>query len=585
VAGREVYPWEAPLGARPLAGGDSEFRVWAPKARALAVRHAGGSAPLADAGFGIWEGRAPVAPGEDYWIELTAPGAARPRRLPDPCSRHQPQGLRGPSRVFDAGEHAWSDRGFRAPALSDMVLYELHVGTFTAAGTFDSAAAELERLSRLGVNAIEIMPVAEGPGERGWGYDGVYISAAHHAYGGPAALQRLIDAAHASGIAVILDVVYNHVGASGTRALEAFGPYFTDRYKTFWGKAINYDDELCDPVREWVLQSAAGWVRDFHVDGLRLDAIHAIFDQSALPIVAEVVERVRAASRRALVIAESGLGDPKVIRPRSRGGFGCQAQWADEFHHALWSLLTGERDGYYADFGRVADLAKAYRRPFVYDGQYSSFRRRRFGAPAFDRPPEQFVVFSQNHDQVGNRAFGDRMPAPARRLAAFCVLLSPFVPMLFMGEEYGESAPFQFFTDHIDARIAQATREGRKQEFAAFAGFGEEVPDPQAQETFLASKLGAGHEDGLEDLYADLLRWRRLLRGEVERESYDESSRWLRLRRGRHEMICNFAIRAQTLPAGGDVLLSTHPVRSGRTGLRMPPLSGVLVGPAPRPRR
>jgi maltooligosyltrehalose trehalohydrolase len=285
------------------------------------------------------------------------------------------------------------------------------------------------------------------------------------------------------------------------------------------------------------------------------------------------------------VIAESGLNDPTVIRPRSRGGLGCNAQWADDFHHALWTLLTGDHDGYYADFGRVADLARAYRRPFVDDGQYSTFRRRRFGAPAFDRPTEQFVVFSQNHDQVGNRAFGDRMPAPARRLAAFCVLLSPFVPMLFMGEEYGERAPFQFFTDHIDARIAQATREGRKQEFAAFASFGEELPDPQSIETFRRSKLGAGREHGLEDLYAELLRWRRRLTGEVEAESYDEASRWLRLRRGRHEMICNFANRPQTLPAGGDVLLSTHPVRSARAGLRMEPLSGVLVGRAPRQRR
>jgi maltooligosyltrehalose trehalohydrolase len=579
------YPWEAPLGARPLADGTSEFRVWAPRAAEVAIRHAGGREPLRKAGFDIWEGPAPVAVDRDYWVELEPLGGARARRLPDPCSRYQPRGLRGPSRVFDPSAHTWSDRGFRPAPLRELVIYELHVGTFTAEGTFDSATEQLGRLAQLGVSAIELMPVAEGPGDRGWGYDGVYISAAHHAYGGPAGLQRLVDAAHANGLAVILDVVYNHVGASGVRALEAFGPYFTDRYKTFWGKAINYDDELCDPVREWVLQSAAGWVRDFHVDGLRLDAIHAIFDRSARPIVAEVVERVRAASRRAFVIAESGLNDPTVIRPRSRGGLGCNAQWADDFHHALWTLLTGDHDGYYADFGRVADLARAYRRPFVDDGQYSTFRRRRFGAPAFDRPTEQFVVFSQNHDQVGNRAFGDRMPAPARRLAAFCVLLSPFVPMLFMGEEYGERAPFQFFTDHIDARIAQATREGRKQEFAAFASFGEELPDPQSIETFRRSKLGAGREHGLEDLYAELLRWRRRLTGEVEAESYDEASRWLRLRRGRHEMICNFANRPQTLPAGGDVLLSTHPVRSARAGLRMEPLSGVLVGRAPRQRR
>jgi maltooligosyltrehalose trehalohydrolase len=576
------YPWEAALGAVPLPGREeSLFRVWAPRALAISVRHGRERTPLQDAGFGVWEGSAPVGADDDYWYELEPrEGGGRPRRFPDPCSRHQPRGLRGPSRVFQPREFPWSDRRFRGPALRELVLYELHVGTFTQEGTFDSACAELPRLAALGVNAIEVMPVAEGPGERGWGYDGVYISAPHHAYGGPAGLQRLVDAAHANGIAVILDVVYNHVGASGVRALEAFGPYFTDRYKTFWGKAVNYDDELCDPVREWVLQSAEGWVRDFHVDGLRLDAIHAIYDQSATPIVAAIAERVRAASGRALVIAESGLNDPGVIRPRARGGLGCQAQWADDFHHALWTLVTDDREGYYEDFGRVADLAKAFRRPFVHDGQYSAFRHRRFGAPAGDRPPEQFVVFAQNHDQVGNRAFGDRLPAEARRLAAFCVLLSPFTPLLFMGEEYGESAPFQFFTDHIDARIARATREGRREEFAAFASFSNELPDPQAESTFLASKLGRGREQGLEDLYAALIRWRRRLSGEVEWESFDEAGRWLRVRRGPHVMICNFAKRAQTLPAGGEVLLSTHPVRSGRTGLRMEPLSGVLTGPA-----
>jgi maltooligosyltrehalose trehalohydrolase len=484
--------------------------------------------------------------------------------------------------VFDPGRHEWSDRRFRIPSLRELVLYELHVGTFTAEGTFDAARERLPRLAELGVTAIELMPVAEGPGERGWGYDGVYISAPHHVYGGPEGLQRLVDAAHAAGIAVVLDVVYNHVGASGVRALEAFGPYFTDRYETFWGKAINYDDALCDPVREWVLQSAVQWVSDFHLDGLRLDAIHAIYDQSARPIVAELVERVRASKPRALVIAESGLNDPRVIRPRARGGYGCQAQWADDFHHALRTLLTDDREGYYEEFGRVADLAKAYLRPFVHDGQYSSFRRRRFGAPAWDRPTEQFVVFSQNHDQVGNRAFGDRLPAQARRLAAFCVLLSPFTPLLFMGEEYGETAPFQFFTDHIDARIARATREGRRQEFADFADFAEEIPDPQDPATFAASKLGASRDPELEELYSELLRWRPRLSGEVEHASFDESPRWLRLRRGEHELICNFARRSQILRAGGEVLLCTHPVQSRRDGLRMAPLSGVLVATARR---
>ncbi len=554
--------------------------MWAPEAEAVAVVHRGGSTEMRSAGYGIWEAHAPVQAGGDYRYALTG-ADGRVRRLPDPCSRWQPRGLRGPSRVFDATAHRWEDGGFRAKPLREAVLYELHVGAFTPQGTFAAVVPELERLARLGVTAIELMPVAEGPGERGWGYDGVYISAAHHAYGGPHALQQLVDAAHQHGIAVILDVVYNHLGASGVRAIEAFGPYFTERYKTFWGKAINYDDEDCDPVREWVLQSASGWVRDFHVDGLRVDAVHAIFDQSPRHIVAEVVQRVASAQRRAVVIAESGLNDPAVIRPPSRGGWGCHAQWADDFHHALRTLVSDEREGYYEEFGRIADLAKAMHRPFVHDGQYSRFRRRRFGAPAGDRPPEQFVVFSQNHDQVGNRALGDRLPARARRLAAFCVLLSPFVPMLFMGEEYGEPNPFQFFTDHIDKRIARATRRGRREEFAAFSAFsGEDIPDPQSAATFEASKLSRRRDPALERLYADLIQVRGTLSGEAELAGLDEQGRWLRVRRGPHEMICNFASRTRTFAvAGARIVIATAP-ETAKTGreLRLAPMSGVLLG-------
>ena len=333
------------------------------------------------------------------------------------------------------------------------------------------------------------MPVAEFPGPRGWGYDGVYISAAQSSYGGPEGLRRLVTAAHELGLSVILDVVYNHLGASGVTAMEAYGPYFTAKYETPWGKAINFDDAECDAVREWVLQSAEGWIRDFDLDGLRLDAIHAIFDSSPEHIVAAISRRVHAAKSGALVIAESGMNDPKVMRSFSRGGWGADAAWADDFHHALRTLVTDERDGYYADFGTVAQLAKAFHRPHVDDGGYSPFRRKRFGAPADDVAPEAFVVFCQDHDQVGNRAFGDRLPPEARRLAAFCYLLSPFTPMLFMGEEYGEPAPFQFFSSHIDEEIATATREGRRREFAAFASFGHDVPDPEDPQTFQDSKL------------------------------------------------------------------------------------------------
>src|SRR5205807_166683 len=330
--------------------------------------------------------------------------------------------------------------------LEELVIYELHIGTFSPEGTFEGAIPYLEGLAELGVTAIEIMPVAEFPGRHGWGYDGVYLSAAQSSYGGPDGLLALVEAAHAEGLAAILDVVYNHVGASGVQALEAYGPYFTDKYETPWGRAINYDDADCDPVREWVLQSAEGWVRDFGIDGLRLDAIHAIFDSSAEHIVEAVARRVHAIRRDALVIAESGLNDPRVMRPHARGGYACDAAWADDFHHSLRALVTDERDGYFAEFGQVAQLAKAFHRPHVHDGTYSSFRHRRFGAPADDVPVQRFVVFSQNHDQVGNRAFGDRMPGPARALAAFCTLLAPFAALLFMGEEYGEDAPFQFFS-------------------------------------------------------------------------------------------------------------------------------------------
>jgi maltooligosyltrehalose trehalohydrolase len=571
------YPWQARLGATPGAEGTT-FRVWAPKAVAVAVREGRRQSSLQDAGFGVWEGRTEGCRESDYWFVLQREGGRRARRLPDPCSRHQPHGIRGPSRVFDAGAFEWSDYGFRAAPLAESVLYELHVGAFTPEGTLDAARAELPRLAALGIGAVELMPVAEGPGERGWGYDGVHISATHHAYGGPAALQRFVDAAHAHGIGVILDVVYNHIGASGVRAMEAFGPYFTDRYKTFWGKAVNFDDDLCDPVREWVLQSAEGWIADFHVDGLRLDAIHAIFDQSVKPIVAEISERAHAVREGVIVIAESSLNDPKVIRPAGAGGYGCDAQWADDFHHSLRTILSEERDGYYRDFGEVAQLAKAYRRPFVYDGGYSRFRRRRVGAPAADRPPQQFVVFSQNHDQVGNRAFGDRLPPQARGLAALCVLFSPFTPMLFMGEEYGERAPFQFFTDHIDGRIATATREGRREEFAAFTAFGREFPDPQDPATFASSKL-TGRGEGIgSDLYAALIRERRSLRGEVDAIDFDEEARWLRVRRGEHEMICNFATARSTVATvASRILVATAPVELPGGELSVPALAGALL--------
>ena len=571
----EPYPWERPLGARQIDDERAEFRVWAPRASAPAVKVEGARHAMIDVGLGVWEAIVPAAPGSDYVYVLDG------EDLPDPASRWQPEGLRGPSRVLDTRKLAAGRRGgFVAPALEDLLIYELHIGTFTAEGTFAAAAERLGELADLGVTAVEIMPVAEFPGERGWGYDGVYISAAQSSYGGPLELAALVAEAHRQGLAVILDVVYNHLGASGGGAVEAFGPYFTEKYATPWGKAMNFDDADSDPVREWVCQSAEGWVRDFGIDGLRLDAIHAIFDQSPEHLVAAVARRVHAVNPRHYVIAESGLNDPIVMRPPERGGWNCDAAWADDFHHALRTLITEDHDGYYADFGAVAQLAKAFHRPHVDDGEYSPFRRRRFGAPAEDVPPERFVIFSQNHDQVGNRAYGDRMPATARPLAAFCTLLSPFVPMLFMGEEYGELAPFQYFTSHIDPDIAEATREGRRSEFAAFAEFAADVPDPEDPRTFERSKLTRRADQGLARLYRELIAARKKLpRGTPREIEYDEQFRWLVVRRGPYELACNFGTGPVSIPCQGETIELSAGGDAHLSGgsLKLPAMAGALV--------
>jgi maltooligosyltrehalose trehalohydrolase len=552
-------PWEAPLGAFPAPGGNTRFRVWAPRAREIALDRDGAQTPLEPAGLGVYEAEVPAAPGTDYAYVLD--GA----RLPDPCSRWQPEGIRGPSRVLDTAAFAWTDAGFEPPALRDLVVSELHVGTFTPEGTFEAAIEHLRPLRELGVTAIELMPVNEFPGRHGWGYDGVYISAAHSAYGGPLGLQRLVDAAHAEGLAVILDVVYNHLGASGVKAIEAFGPYLTDKHSTPWGMAINLDDAQSDPVREWICQSAEGWIRDFHVDGLRLDAIHALRDSNPEHIVAAVARRVHAINPRAHVIAESGLNDPKVMT-----GWCCDAAWADDFHHALHVALTGETDGWYEEFTDIGTLVKAFHRPHVHDGTYSTFRQRRFGAPADHVAPERFVVFSANHDQVGNRAFGDRPAPQARPLAALLTCLAPFTPMLFQGEEYGERAPFQFFSDHIDVEIAEATRTGRRREFAAFESFGREVPDPQDAATFERSKLSRdGEPPGMRELYAAALALRAELYGEEASASAD--GRRLTVRRGPYRIVANFG--DEPWPLDGEPVLTAGDVRDGA----LAPLAGAVL--------
>ncbi len=572
-----TYPWNHQFGAVPVDGG-IEFRVWAPKAKeSVAIRLPGqGDQILEPEGYGIYSDVIEAKPGDNYYVVLDG------KRRPDPCSRFQPKGIRGPSQIVDTSAFKWTAD---APKVSDLVVYEMHVGCFTAAGTFDAATAHLPALAELGVTAVEVMPVAAFPGQRGWGYDGVYVYAPFAPYGGPAGLARFVDAAHAAGLAVILDCVYNHLGTSGTKAMTDFGPYFTDG-QTGWGKGLNYDGERSDPVREWAIQNAEMWVRDYRIDGLRLDAVHAILDASPTHLVAELTARVHAIRQDALVIAESNANDPATIRPAADGGWGVDAQWADDFHHSLRTLLTDERDGYYADFGTVADLAKAFDRPFVYDGRYSEVREKRVGAPAPDRAPAQFVVCSQNHDQVGNRALGDRMPPPARPLAALCVLLGPFTPMLFMGEEYGEEAPFQFFTDHIEKKIAEATRKGRRKEFEAFVEFAGEVPDPQALATFERSKLTRVEDPEIAALYRRLLALRRELAAApggspVAEVAFDEEERWLWLRRGSHEIVANFVDGEQYVPCTArEVVLTTHGDASAKADgetVLLPALAGAVL--------
>ncbi|MEW6681455.1 MAG: malto-oligosyltrehalose trehalohydrolase [Nitrospirota bacterium] len=487
--------WTLDLGAGVQGPSAVRFRVWAPRAATIGVRLIGGSRPvvsLAPAGDGYFEGLvADVAPGSRYWYVLDG----RVER-PDPASRFQPEGVHGPSEVVDPKAFQWSDARWRGLPLDRMIIYELHVGTFSAQGTFDAIIPHLDYLrTELGVTAIELMPVAQFPGTRNWGYDGTYPFAPQASYGGPNGLKRLIDACHAKDLAVILDVVYNHLGPEGNY-LADFAPYFTDRYRTPWGQAINYDGPDSDQVRHYIVSNALYWITEYHVDALRLDAIHGIFDFGARHILEELGDAVHAQAeglgRIVPVIAESDLNDVRVIAPRAEGGYGLDGQWNDDFHHALHTVLTGERRGYYQDFGRIEQLASAIREGFVYSGQRSVFRRRRHGSSSRNRPPFQLVVSAQNHDQVGNRAQGDRLgtliPHEALRVAAAALLLGPNVPLLFMGEEYAETAPFQYFVSHGDPALVEAVRRGRAEEFASF-GWAGEIPDPQSPGTFERSRL------------------------------------------------------------------------------------------------
>ncbi|MDQ4024220.1 MAG: malto-oligosyltrehalose trehalohydrolase, partial [Actinomycetota bacterium] len=443
-----------------------ELTVWAPAAERVELVLAGGREPMERRAGGWWSVRAGATPGDDYGFALDGGDP-----LPDPRSRWQPNGVHGLSRLLDHSAYEWSDAGWRGRPLASAVICELHTGTFTPEGTFVAAIEKLDHLVRLGITHVELLPVAQFPGDRGWGYDGVDLFAPHESYGGPEGLKRLVDACHARGLGVIVDVVYNHLGPAGNY-LGSFGPYFTDRYATPWGRAVNFDGPGSLEVRTFFVDNALAWLRDYHCDGLRLDAVHAILDASAIHVLEEMQLRVEELEthldRDLFLIAESDLNDPRVVNRREAGGYGLDAQWSDDFHHALHAVLTGERDGYYADFGTVGHFAKALREAFVYAGTYSEYRGRIHGRPATGLPGYRFLGYLQDHDQVGNRAVGERssalMSPELLKVGAALVLTSPFVPLLFMGEEWGATSPFQYFTAHEDPELGRACSEGRRHE-------------------------------------------------------------------------------------------------------------------------
>jgi malto-oligosyltrehalose trehalohydrolase len=552
----------------------SVFRVWAPAAGAVEVQ-----VKLAEEAEGaekVLPMRPAVAPG---WWEATVPGAADGADygfrldggppLADPRSPRQPSGSLGLSRSYDHAAFGWTDQGWRGGPLRGAVIYELHVGTFTPEGTFDAAIAHLDHLSALGVDMIELMPVASYPGRWGWGYDGIHLWAVHEPYGGPDGLKRFVDECHARRLGVLLDVVYNHVGIGNH--LGEFGPYFTTAHVTPWGPAVNLDQPGSDEVRQFLTGNALMWLGDYHLDGLRLDAVHAFEDHRALHFLEELAVEVQALgtrlNRELVLIAESDLNDPRLVSSREAGGFGLTGQWSDDFHHAVHAAVSGERQGYYCDFGSMRALAKTLTRVFYHDGTWSEFRGRSHGRPVdlLRIPAFRFLGYLQDHDQVGNRATGDRISAGLApglvKIGAGLVLTAPYTPMLFMGEEWAAATPWQYFTDHTDPELARAVAAGRRAEFAAFGWGPADVPDPQDEATFCRSKLDwaeldqAAHGD-MQAWYSELIALRRAWPELTDpmldqmRADYDEGKRWLVLYRGRLRVVVNLGEHEQRLPLG-----------------------------------
>lgn len=573
------------------------FEVWAPKAAKLAVKVDGTVYALAGPDpQGWWRAEVDNAGGGSNYGFLIDDDETC---YPDPRSRRQPDGVHGLARIYDPDAFAWEDAGFQAPPLSSAVIYELHVGTFTQQGTLDAAIEKLSYLAELGITHVEVMPVASFAGNHGWGYDGVALFSVHEPYGGPDALKRFVNAAHKCGVAVLLDVVYNHFGPVGNYTGK-FAPYVTDAHHTPWGGAVNLEGRWSHQVRRFFCDNALMWLREFHIDGLRLDAVHAFVDRSAIHFIeqlsSEIAKLEPVLGRRSIVIAESDLNDPRVVTPREAGGLGADAQWSDDFHHALFALLTPENTrGYYEDFGLMSQLAKALENVYVYDGLYSSYRKRVHGRPVEGLWRHKFLGYIQNHDQVGNRAVGDRISDIAgfdrAKVAAALVLTSPFVPLIFQGEEWAASSPFQYFADHDDAEIARAVSEGRKREFAAFGWNPAEIPDPESPETFQRSKLRWTEQS--EPRHTEMLAWyRELIRlrrsapslndGEPRhlRVFYDEHEMWIRIERGAITVLCNLGRAGRKFPIprlGRIALASRAGLQISENSVSLPPDSVVII--------
>lgn len=572
--------------------------VWAPAASSVELVVGEESIVMQREAGGWWSaGGFRLEHGVDYRFRIDGD------LLPDPRSPWQPNGVHETSRHVDHARFEWTDQRFQAKPLASAIVYELHVGTFTPQGTFDAVIDRLDHLVQLGVTHIELMPVAAFLGDHGWGYDGVCPYAPHQAYGGPEGLKRLVDACHAKGLAVLLDVVYNHLGPSGNY-LPRYGPYFTDRHSTPWGSALNFDGPDSDEVRRYFCENALMWLRDYHFDGLRLDAVHAIVDNSAIHILEELavdVDELKARLGRHLVlIAESDLNDPRIVRPWEIGGFGIDAQWSDDIHHALHTVLTGEREGYYADFGSLSSLASAMTRPYVYAGSYSAHRRRRHGRPVVSMIASRFLAYLQNHDQLGNRARGDRVSHLVSldrvKIGSALVLLSPYVPLLFQGEEWAATSPFQYFVDFgSEPDLAQAVVEGRRREFASFGWKPDEVPDPTDRATFLRSKLDWSELE--KEQHAEMLRWHRSLinlrrqvsafttaRLDYVNSDCSEQEQWLRIERGPATIVCNFSKEPRAIPLRGgwnyELLLASKLIEPPRElTLEAPAESVTVFGP------